>query len=212
MTNIFLQLPFFRLIFGSSWLSSGILLTLIILSVLSIGIGVYSIVLLRFHLHQTLRMTRMMQATDQKALPVSFRSSLAARILEVMSRVRCMVPGGVRERVAIEIEYVLAEQERYLPFLSSTATLSPLLGLLGTIGGLVDAFTHIGVAQQVSIAVIAPGIADALITTLAGLLVAIPAQAFYCYAAHKVRQLEHALFFISDRLHDRMHVRKERTS
>ena len=61
--------------------------------------------------------------------------------------------------------------------LATTANASPLIGLLGTVWGVMYAFLNIGQTGSASIAVVAPGIAEALMTTIAGLLVAIPAMA-----------------------------------
>ena len=71
--------------------------------------------------------------------------------------------------------------------LSVSAAVSPLLGLFGTVWGLVHAFVRIGELQTADIATVAPGIAEALITTLAGLMVAIPALVMYHYVANKIR-------------------------
>jgi biopolymer transport protein ExbB len=63
--------------------------------------------------------------------------------------------------------------------LSTTASVAPLLGLFGTVWGLVHAFMNIAATQSADITAVAPGIAEALITTIAGLLVAIPALVMY---------------------------------
>src|SRR5581483_8277254 len=73
------------------------------------------------------------------------------------------------------IESMILHDEAYLPILSSSAAVAPLLGLFGTVWGLIHAFIRISETQVADIATIAPGIAEALITTLAGLMVAIPA-------------------------------------
>lgn len=77
-----------------------------------------------------------------------------------------------------------------LVLLQTISTVSPLLGLFGTIAGLIDVFTNIGAQSSVDIAVIAPGISDALLTTLAGLCVAIPALLFYQYGDYLADVIE----------------------
>lgn len=95
---------------------------------------------------------------------------------------------------------LLAHEESYIPFLSVSAAVSPLLGLFGTVWGLIHAFVRIGELQTADIATVAPGIAEALITTLAGLIVAIPALAMYHYAVAKLRAIERHMFVLSDKI------------
>jgi biopolymer transport protein TolQ len=69
--------------------------------------------------------------------------------------------------------------ERHVPFLATTASITPFIGLFGTVWGIVNSFQSIGAAGSSSLAVVAPGIAEALVTTAAGLFAAIPAVYFY---------------------------------
>jgi biopolymer transport protein TolQ len=68
---------------------------------------------------------------------------------------------------------------RYLPWLDTIGSVSPLLGLLGTVIGIMDAFIGIAAGGSGNISAVAPGVAEALITTVAGLVVAIPAVMAY---------------------------------
>jgi biopolymer transport protein TolQ len=68
---------------------------------------------------------------------------------------------------------------KYLPWLATTGSVSPLLGLLGTVLGVMDSFIGIAKGGSGNISAVAPGIAEALITTVAGLFVAIPAVIAY---------------------------------
>ncbi|HAK60550.1 MAG TPA: hypothetical protein DCO77_09235 [Nitrospiraceae bacterium] len=79
--------------------------------------------------------------------------------------------------------------ERYLAFLGTTGTVAPLLGLFGTIWGIMDAFYGIGIKGAGDIGALAPGLAAALITTIAGLFVAIPTVVAYNYFADKIRDI-----------------------
>jgi biopolymer transport protein TolQ len=96
-------------------------------------------------------------------------------------------PGSVMEelsdniRLAMERTKIseLAELERSLPTLSTFVSVSPFLGLLGTVWGVMQAFLDIRLRGSAHITIVAPGISDALITTVYGLLVAIPALIFY---------------------------------
>ena len=97
------------------------------------------------------------------------------------------------------LEAVLAEEEEYLPVLGTSAAVSPLVGLFGTVWGLVHAFIDISRHKSADISVVAPGIAEALTTTIAGLVVAIPALIFFHYFSNELRNLEQQLFRASDK-------------
>lgn len=96
------------------------------------------------------------------------------------------------------IEDIVYRQESYLPVLSTCANISPLLGLFGTVWGLIQAFIGISQQQSADIASIAPGIAEALITTFFGLVVAIPALVMFSYLSVQINRLESQLLNLSD--------------
>ncbi|MES0349156.1 MAG: protein TolQ [Desulfobacteria bacterium] len=77
-----------------------------------------------------------------------------------------------------------------LPFLATTGNTTPFIGLFGTVWGIMNAFTGIGLKGSANLAVVAPGISEALIATAAGLAAAIPAVVAYNYFTNKVRILE----------------------
>lgn len=82
-----------------------------------------------------------------------------------------------------------AKLEKYLSFLATTGSTTPFIGLFGTVWGIMNAFRGIGAAGSASLAVVAPGIAEALITTAAGLAAAIPAVIAYNYYLSRARQM-----------------------
>ena len=77
--------------------------------------------------------------------------------------------------------------EKRVPFLATTASITPFIGLLGTVWGIMTAFEAIGRQGSTDLAVVAPGIAEALITTAMGLFAAIPAVYFYNHFTTKVK-------------------------
>ncbi len=77
--------------------------------------------------------------------------------------------------------------EHHVPFLATTASITPFIGLFGTVWGIMTAFEGIGRLGTTNLAVVAPGIAEALIATAAGLFAASPAVYFYNYFAHRVK-------------------------
>ena len=87
---------------------------------------------------------------------------------------------------ATEIE--VARMERYLPFLATTASAAPFIGLFGTVVGIMSAFHGIGQQGSASLAVVAPGISEALIATAAGLGAAIPAVMGYNFYVNRVKR------------------------
>jgi biopolymer transport protein TolQ len=85
-----------------------------------------------------------------------------------------------------------AEQERLqraLPMLATTASATPFIGLFGTVWGIMNTFHAIGATGSTSIVTVAPGIAEALVNTAAGLLAAIPAVVAYNHLLAKVRHM-----------------------
>jgi biopolymer transport protein TolQ len=79
--------------------------------------------------------------------------------------------------------------ERRLTFLATTASVTPFVGLFGTVWGIMDAFTDIARMGSASLVVVAPGIAEALITTAMGLFAAIPAAVFFNVFTSRVKVL-----------------------
>lgn len=78
--------------------------------------------------------------------------------------------------------------EQRVPFLATTASITPFIGLFGTVWGIITAFEGIGQTASTSLAVVAPGIAEALVATAAGLFAAIPAVYFYNLLAYRVKE------------------------
>lgn len=79
--------------------------------------------------------------------------------------------------------------EKYVVFLATTANAAPFLGLLGTVVGVMDSFWSIGERGSASLAVVAPGIAEALLATIVGLAAAIPAVIGYNWANNKLKYI-----------------------
>ena len=82
----------------------------------------------------------------------------------------------------------MTKLENRVPFLATTASITPFIGLFGTVWGIMIAFQGIGAAGSTSLGVGRPGIAEALIATAAGLFAAIPAVYFYNHFTNQVKQ------------------------
>lgn len=102
--------------------------------------------------------------------------------------------GAVRSLTAIDRAMQIAASEeqtrleRRLPWLATTGAVTPFIGLFGTVWGIIDAFHGLGTVSGASLRAVAPGISEALITTAAGLVAAIPAVIFYNLLGNNVRE------------------------
>ncbi|KKB84990.1 biopolymer transporter ExbB [Devosia limi DSM 17137] len=105
---------------------------------------------------------------------------------------------GLQSRLEIALDLAVSEQstalEKRLGFLATIGSAGPFVGLFGTVWGIMNAFTAIAAAENTSLAVVAPGIAEALLATALGLLAAIPAVIAYnklsADAGHLIAKLE----------------------
>ena len=103
--------------------------------------------------------------------------------------------GGVKSLNAITVNMQLAAAEevrrveKWMPWLATTGSVTPFIGLFGTVWGVMDAFAGLGTAGAASLRAVAPGIAEALITTAAGLFTAIPAVVAYNHYLSDIKQL-----------------------
>jgi biopolymer transport protein TolQ len=100
-----------------------------------------------------------------------------------------MVSDEIERSLQMTTQDEVVYMERYLAFLGTTGTVGPLLGLFGTVWGIMDAFYGIGLKGSAEIGALAPGLAEALINTTGGLFVAIPAVIAYNYFAEKIRDI-----------------------
>jgi len=194
----------------SGWMGKVIMSILLCFSILS-----WAMILLKFQylrkaekeslaFLQVFRKTKNVDELLASAYKLKF-SPVATLFLEGHKEAENIVkslPGGTvsesdRPLVAEEIERSLqitaqdevVYMERYLAFLGTTGTVGPLLGLFGTVWGIMDAFYGIGLKGSGDIGALAPGLAEALINTSGGLFVAIPAVIAYNYFAEKVKDM-----------------------
>ncbi|OGW38051.1 MAG: hypothetical protein A2X58_06125 [Nitrospirae bacterium GWC2_56_14] len=100
---------------------------------------------------------------------------------------RKMLGEEIERALKVTTQDEISYMERYLAFLGTAGTVGPLLGLFGTVWGIMDAFYSIGLKGSGDISALAPGLAEALINTSMGLFVAIPAVIAYNYFAEKIR-------------------------
>jgi len=91
--------------------------------------------------------------------------------------------------------------ERFMSFLATVGSTAPFVGLFGTVWGIMDSFFNIGAQANSSLAVVAPGISEALFATAIGLFAAIPAVIAYNRFSHRVNRFESRLYRFADRFH-----------
>ena len=200
---------FLDMFLQSSLLSQVIILLLIIMSAYSWAIMYVKWRRMRF-ISQTNKKIRALvegrKIGDVLAMTLTPQDNPLVRLIEAIKRestlekvttkegktvIRRIFPdlGTLRDRLDAEIEVILADEERQIDFLSTTASVAPFLGLLGTVLGITQSFWEIGQHSTANIAVVAPGMAEALITTIVGLLVAIPAALGYHFLRSKMKDL-----------------------
>ncbi len=96
---------------------------------------------------------------------------------------------AVERSLSLGISEELAKLERNMNWLATIATVSPFIGLFGTVWGIIDAFQALGLSGSVSLRAVGPGIAHALVATAMGLAAAIPAAIFYNHFVHVIREI-----------------------
>jgi biopolymer transport protein TolQ len=194
----------------SGWMGKVIMAILLCFSIVS-----WAMILLKFQFLrkaekeslaflQVFRKTKNADELMGSASQMKF-SPVAALFVEGQKEAQAIIkslPGGTvaeadRPLILEEIERSLqitaqdevSYMERYLAFLGTTGTVGPLLGLFGTVWGIMDAFYGIGLKGSGDIGALAPGLAEALINTSGGLFVAIPAVIAYNYFSEKIKDM-----------------------
>lgn len=102
------------------------------------------------------------------------------------------VMDGTYRAMRVSLSREVDALESNLPFLATAGSISPYIGLFGTVWGIMNAFIALGEVQQATLAMVAPGIAEALIATAMGLFAAIPAVIAYNRFSHQVEKLENS--------------------
>lgn len=115
-------------------------------------------------------------------------SQPAARVMEAI-----IIRGGGRDEKERAGQYALQGEinrlETYVPILGTIGATAPFIGLLGTVLGIIKAFQDIAIHAGTGPEIVSAGIAEALIATAFGLMVAIPAVMFYNYYVHKIQRM-----------------------
>lgn len=126
--------------------------------------------------------TQLKQAAQEMGNPGSGPGRPTLKSLSAVDR-------ALLRAAAVEV----SKLERRLPLLATTASITPFIGLFGTVWGIMTSFQGIATVGSTSLGVVAPGIAEALIATAAGLFAAIPAVYFYNHFVAAVKELTAAM-------------------
>ncbi len=122
-------------------------------------------------------------------------------------------PEAVEKAIATSGAIEMSFLERGLTALATISNVAPLLGFLGTVSGMISAFAAIAAAEQVSAKLVAKGIQEALITTAAGLVIAVPITLFYSYFVTRIDrfviEMEEASAEVVDELLDMEHKARQ---
>jgi biopolymer transport protein TolQ len=96
---------------------------------------------------------------------------------------------SLERNLQLAINEGLTRLERNMTWLATTATVTPFIGLFGTVWGIIDAFQQLSISGSTSMRAVGPGIAHALVATAMGLAAAIPAAIFYNYFGHVIKEM-----------------------
>ena len=206
-----------RLIAQSDAMSMFVLITLLLLSIVCWSVFLFKMITLRLKLRQLYgahaAIAKAHSVDQLLTLATSYAGTLPGYyISKILLFLKTLLEDNKRDTMQVYVyEHEMAQQyseqtvmslmeqeESYVSILSTSAAVSPLLGLFGTVWGLIHAFMSISEQQSADITTIAPGIAEALITTFAGLLVAIPALVMYNVVQRYIRGIENQLIELAD--------------
>lgn len=190
----------------TGWVARGVLVLLLLFSIVSWAMILQKLGLFSRIRRQSDQFLRIFRSSHGLANPQAlaaavspFSSVYLAGYRELQSQVGGNTgnphPPKLKSLQAVTVSMQLASAEevrrveRGMSWLATTGSVSPFVGLFGTVWGIIDAFSGLGSAGAASLRAVAPGIAEALVTTAAGLATAIPAVIFYNHFLQNIRDL-----------------------
>ncbi|OGB85953.1 hypothetical protein A3J41_02210 [candidate division TM6 bacterium RIFCSPHIGHO2_12_FULL_38_8] len=197
------------LIAQSDFVTKMVMSVLFFMSVVCWAVALYKLILLRIKKHQCdMVLAEMKSATNLSqilSIAQEHKKTLPGYVLvQLLAYAKQAKEHQTSEMFQLQADGVLDDvmyhEEAYTPILTVSASISTLLGLFGTVWGLIHAFVRISQNQSADIVAVAPGISEALITTIAGLFVAIPALIFSQYIMVRVKDIEYALMTMTDKV------------
>ncbi len=169
-----------------------VLVVLLCFSIFSWAIIIYKYILLSKVEKESAAFQRAFLRNRQWDILYQSTRKFSVSPLANLFRAAYSIEGARREEIKSTLKRVVAMEtsrlEKYLTFLATTGSTTPFIGLFGTVWGIMNSFMGIGRVGAASLAVVAPGIAEALIATAAGLAAAIPAVVAYNYFLSRSRR------------------------
>ncbi|MDW7759714.1 MAG: protein TolQ [Acidobacteriota bacterium] len=195
----------FKLVLHASIVVQGILLILLFFSIFSWAIIIFKRKALRLSAAQSRRFVTVFRNSKNLAdvgdAARKYGSSPLTALFQAGSKElayirRASPPGaannnrmdGLSRALLKATNIEISRMERLMPFLATTASVTPFIGLLGTVWGIMDAFQMIGIQRSASLVTVAPGIAEALVATALGLFAAIPAVIAYNHFLARIKE------------------------
>jgi biopolymer transport protein ExbB/TolQ len=206
MMGMFTGTAVWALIRQSDVMTWCVLGALLLMSIVCWTVALYKLTMLRKTRHDIMSAQRALMHIHDHAAFQAFAAQHKNTNLEIfcVRLSELMQEGAAKEQVQQAIaamsDDLLMREEAGNVILKASTEVAPLLGLLGTIWGLIHSFMRISQEQSADIITVAPGIAEALITTLMGLLVAIPAAVLYHAVYRQLQLLEHDVLLFSETL------------
>lgn len=199
-----LQVDLIRLVLQAGWVARIVLLILIGFSVFSWAIIYRKYRNLRLTHQQTTRFLETFRSAkgfpEARPLATTFPASplgpvYIAGLDELDSQLETANPNGSSlthpEAVTVAMQLAsdteISRLEEWMSFLATTGSVTPFIGLFGTVWGVMNAFVGLGEEGAATLRAVAPGIAEALVATAAGLFAAIPAVIAYNHFLHQIR-------------------------
>ncbi len=195
----------FDILAQTGWVARFVLLVLLFFSLISWALIFQKLGIFGRIGRESTQFLRIFRATKGVANPPGlvsagspFSNVYAAGYRELQSQVSGSgnpTPQKLKSLQAVTVAMQLAASEEIrrvekgMSWLATTAGVTPFIGLFGTVWGIIDAFSGLGTAGGASLRAVAPGIAEALVTTAAGLFAAIPALIAYNYFLQNIRDL-----------------------
>ena len=225
MSISFFKSTAWLIIAQTDMLTKLILATIFFASVACVAIIIFKIITFRRHKQQLAllaeKLKQIKNFNEFVVLGKEFKESLGGRfIMANLSSLKLLLDTNIKKQGSGEatqpvltfqdvdtlelalnqsLTDLLLEEEMYLPVLGTSAAVGPLVGLFGTMWGLIQVFLEISKERSADIATIAPGIAEALITILGGLVVTIPAMIAFHYFSNDLRKFEYQLNHVGDK-------------
>jgi biopolymer transport protein TolQ len=208
------DLSIIHLFLNASWVVKGVVILLLLISIASWAVIVSKLFALKrtANLNETFerefwsgkQLNELFQAAAQHAKSSGSMERIFASGMREFQKIQAALTArrsmdtsllldGSRRAMRASLQRELDVIESNLSFLASVASVSPYVGLFGTVWGIMHAFTGLASLQQVTLATVAPGIAEALVATAIGLFAAIPAVVAYNRFARQIDRIANTL-------------------